>query len=65
MQLKVTSRAHVKLFSEGLVAEDRELTCVEMVDSLQSAIDETITNNKPSRVAVIPEGPYVVPRLAA
>ncbi len=65
MQLKATRATRVQLFSEGLRGEDRTLTGVEMVDSLQDAVDESIARTTEPSVAIIPEGPYVVPRYAA
>ncbi len=65
MQLKATRRARVQLFSEGLRGEDRVLTGVDMIDSLQEAVDECIYRASSPKVAIIPEGPYVVPRYAA
>ena len=65
MQLKATRATRVKLFSEGLRGTDRELTGVEMVDSLQEAVDASISGSVDSSIAIIPEGPYVVPRYAA
>lgn len=65
MQLKATRATRVQLYSEGLRGGDRDLTGVEMVDSLQEAVDDSIARTNEPRVAVIPEGPYVVPRYAA
>ena len=65
MQLKATRATRVQLYSEGLRGADRELTGVEMVDSLQEAVDENISRTVDPSVAIIPEGPYVVPRYAA
>lgn len=62
MQLKATRAAKVQLYSSGLRGEDRELTGVEMIDSIQDAVDTSIARKPKPRVAVIPEGPYVVPR---
>ena len=65
MQLKATRATRVQLYSEGLRGEDRTLTGVEMVDSLQTAVDKSIARTTEPSVAIIPEGPYVVPRFAA
>lgn len=65
MQLKATRATRVQLYSEGLRGEDRTLTGVEMVDSLQAAVDKSIARTIEPSVAIIPEGPYVVPRFAA
>lgn len=65
MQLKATRATRVQLYSEGLRGEDRTLTGVDMVDSLQAAVDKSIARTIEPSVAIIPEGPYVVPRFAA
>lgn len=64
MQLKATRATRVRLYSEGLRGDDRTLTGVEMVDSLQDAVIESISRTENPSVAIIPEGPYVVPRFA-
>lgn len=64
MQLKAQRVGSVKLKSDGLVDEDRELTGVEMIDSVEEGIEEALQRSGERTLAVIPEGPYVVPRLA-
>jgi nickel-dependent lactate racemase len=51
----------VQLYSTGLTAEDRRLTGVDMVESVDRAIGESVARSSDPDVAVIPEGPYVVP----
>jgi nickel-dependent lactate racemase len=65
MSLKATRVGTVKLFSDGLGAEDRALTGVEMVDDLDAAVRDAVTASGEGDVAVIPEGPYVVPKYVA
>ena len=65
MQLKPMRLARVHLYSEGLPAEDRGLTGVNVVDSIEEAVAQSVEASGDRAVAVIPEGPYVVPRLAA
>jgi lactate racemase len=63
MQLKSTRRARVHLYAPALAAEERALTGVEMVESLERAVEESVRTSGDRSVAVIPEGPYVVPVL--
>ena len=65
MQLKPMRLAGVHLYSRGLPAEDRALTGVNVVDSIEDAIARSVESSGDRAVAVIPEGPYVVPRFAA
>ena len=64
MQLKPTRLGRVQLYTTGLTASERRLTGVEPVESLDQAILESTARAKDDAVAVIPEGPYVVPFLA-
>jgi nickel-dependent lactate racemase len=51
----------VQLYSTGLNVDERGLTGVDMVDSVERAIGESLARSGDRDVAVIPEGPYVVP----
>ncbi|MCC6868987.1 MAG: nickel-dependent lactate racemase [Burkholderiales bacterium] len=64
MQLKPMRAGHVQLFTTGLDAEERALTGVEAIDSVETAIADALTAAGDPDVAVIPEGPYVVPVVA-
>jgi len=61
MQLRATRVGRVHLYSEGLEGADRDLTGVEMVDDLATAVLDSVARHGDKAVAVIPEGPYVVP----
>jgi nickel-dependent lactate racemase len=61
MQLKSMRVAEIELYTTGLSAEDRALTCVTATDSVDAAIRASIARHGDAAVAVIPEGPYVVP----
>lgn len=63
MQLKAQRAAHVQLYS-SLNEEDQTLTGVECVASLDEAVRRGVAAAGDNAVAVIPEGPYVVPRHA-
>jgi len=54
----------VQLYTTGLDDEDRRLTGVENVDSVESAVAAAMARAGNAAVAVIPEGPYVVPVVA-
>ncbi len=61
MQLKSTARARVHLYAPRLPAEARGLTGVSVIDSVEEAVRASVARTGDRRVAVIPEGPYVVP----
>ena len=63
MQLKAQRKVEIKLYSDGLKGEDRVLTGVEMIGSISDSVSESIERTGDKRVAVIEEGPYVVPVL--
>jgi nickel-dependent lactate racemase len=64
MQAKSQARARVTLYSEGLCAEDRAITGVTLTDSLEDAVAQSVARHGDARVAVVPEGPYVIPYVA-
>lgn len=61
MQVKPMRVARVHLFAGGLIGEQRALTGVRMVDSVEAAVSASIAASGDPNVAIIPEGPYVVP----
>lgn len=61
MQLKPMRLANIHLYSDGLNAEDRAITGVNMIDSIEAAVRASMARSGDNAVAVIPEGPYVVP----
>jgi hypothetical protein len=61
MQLKPQAVGRICLFADGLSAEERSLTAVDPVVSLEAAVRESIERAGDTAVAVIPEGPYVIP----
>ena len=61
MQLKPMKRARIHLYSGALAPADRALTGVHCVESAEAAVMESVRRSGDRCVAVIPEGPYVVP----
>jgi len=59
MQLKPMRIGRIQLYSGGPV--DRALTGVAAIDSIERAVGESAREMGDAHVAVIPEGPYVVP----
>ena len=62
MQLKPMRVGTIHLYSEGLSPDDRALTGVAAIESLEAAVQASVARSGTRRLAVIPEGPYVVPR---
>jgi len=62
MQLKVAKVGNIHLYSGCLCDKDIELTGVTVVESLVDAVQKSVDTFNDKRVAVIPEGPYVIPR---
>ena len=63
VQLKAQRAARIQLFSE-LDETDRACTGVEAIDCVDSAVAASVERAGDPAVAVIPEGPYVVPQVA-
>ncbi len=61
MQLKPMALGKVHLYSHRLPIEMRQLTGVNWIDSVDQAIADSLARHASDRVAIIPEGPYVVP----
>ena len=61
MQARPQSLANITLYSTGLSDEHRALTGVTLADSVEAAIAESIARHGDPEIAVIPEGPYVIP----
>ncbi len=61
MQVKAMKKGSVSLYSDGLSKEQQSLTGVSMIASPAAAVMESVKASGDRRVAVIPEGPYVIP----
>lgn len=64
MQLKSMRAGRVQLYTTGLADEERRLTGVETIDSVERALEAALARAGDASIAVIPEGPYVVPVVA-
>jgi len=61
MQVKPMKLARVHLYTRGLAPADRALTGVHLADSVEAAVARSVARSGDRAVAVIPEGPYVLP----
>ena len=61
MQLRPMSKARIFLYSDKLPAAQRALTGVQMTESVESAVHQSVEQFGDPHVAIVPEGPYVVP----
>ena len=64
MQTRSLARGRISLFAGGLPSSDRTLTGVGYAASVERAVAESMERHRDPRIAVIPEGPYVIPRAA-
>ncbi len=65
MQLKAMRIGRVQLYTGGLNAEEQRITGVEMIASLDGAIADSLVRHGDTSVAIVPEGPYVIPVASA
>jgi len=61
MQLKPMKAGAVHLYSGGLSQPHRALTGVSLIDSVEATLQQCMQRNGEHALAIIPEGPYVVP----
>jgi nickel-dependent lactate racemase len=61
-QLKPMRKGTVHLFTKSLSQQERHLTAVEVIDDLAELHQAIVKSaEKTKRIAVIPEGPYILP----
>lgn len=61
MQLKPMAIGRIHLYTDGLDAAGLALTGVEHTRSIEAAVRASVARSGDPSIAVIPEGPYVVP----
>jgi nickel-dependent lactate racemase len=59
--LKPLRVGSIQLYSTGLSDSDRKHVFVEMVPSVEAAVAASIRAHGDAEIAVVPEGPYVIP----
>ncbi len=63
MLVKAVRRGAIHLFTTGLSGEEIKATFVNPVSSVAKAVRDCVNKHNDNRVAVVPEGPYVAPRI--
>tara|TARA_B100000686_G_scaffold322360_1_gene376026 strand:- start:2216 stop:3499 length:1284 start_codon:yes stop_codon:yes gene_type:complete len=63
MEIKSLKKGNIFLYSEGLTKKEKELTGVNIVTNVGNKIDESIKKHNNPNIAIIPEGPYVIPKI--
>lgn len=61
MQLKAMRQGSIQLYSTGLDEAQHALTGVTRIESVSCAVQNSVEASGDNAVAVIPEGPYVIP----
>jgi lactate racemase len=61
MLVKALRAGNIRLYTTGLGEADLKDTYVRPVTSMESAILESVSTHGDSHIAVVPEGPYVIP----
>lgn len=61
MQTRSMMVGNIHLVTEGLNGEERQLTGVNIASSLTEAVTHSLGRSPDKAIAVIPEGPYVIP----
>ena len=61
MQLKPMSLGTIHMYSDRLPPSAHRLTGVHLIDSVDEAIIQSLARHSSDTIAIIPEGPYVVP----
>jgi nickel-dependent lactate racemase len=61
-QLEPMRKGKIFLYTSGLSKEERRLTGVQVVEDLQAELARSVSGHR--KLAVIPEGPYVMPFVA-
>lgn len=60
-QIKAMRVGSIQLYTEALTNDERALTGVEIIGSVEDALRASMARHGCRDIAVIPEGPYVVP----
>jgi lactate racemase len=61
MQLKTMRVGRIELYATGLKPADQAITGVNIIKDVDEAIAASVERSRDTAVAVIPEGPYVIP----
>ena len=60
---QVQQRTHIMLYSDGLTPAQFELTGAQRINSIELGLECALQAQERRELAVVPEGPYIVPKL--
>jgi hypothetical protein len=61
MLLKPHRGGHIQIYCTGLSESERDYVFVEMIPSVEAAVAASVRAHGDTEIAVVPEGPYVIP----
>jgi len=64
MLVKAMRVARILLYSPGIPEAEKALTGVNVIRDVREAVEHSLEHFHEKRLAVIPEGPYVIPSYA-
>jgi hypothetical protein len=62
-EIEALNKANIYLYSKGISKKEEKLAAIKLTNDPISTIEESIKKHNNNNIAIIPEGPYVVPAL--
>ena len=62
-EIEALNKANIYLYSKGISKKEEKLAAIKLTNDPISTIEDSIKKHNNSNIAIIPEGPYVVPTL--
>ena len=62
-EIEALNKANIYLYSKGISKKEEKLAAIKLTNDPISTIEDSIKKHNNNNIAIIPEGPYVVPTL--
>ena len=62
-EIEALNKANIYLYSKGISKKEEKLAAIKLINDPISTIEESIKKHNNNNIAIIPEGPYIVPTL--
>ena len=62
-EIEALNKANIYLYSKGISKKEEKLAAIKLTNDPISTIEKSIKKHNNNNIAIIPEGPYVVPTL--
>ena len=62
-EIEALNKANIYLYSKGISKKEEKLAAIKLTNDPISTIEESIKKHNNNNIAIIPEGPYIVPTL--